>query len=275
MNRIYVITFCCFILFTGCTGFCRGGTSPDGAGARMAGLSMAGTALSGPWAIMGNQAGFAGINNISAGIYYENHFLLKETGTRVGYFILPTRTGNFGITVSSFGFNLYNETRACLSYAKKLGGKFSVGINLNYLHRHIGNDYPDAAYVSFDAGLQTELAPSLILGAHVSNPLGIYIDSYHEKRPPPLFRLGMAWLFSDQIILSVQADKKLSSPLNIRCGTEIKFHERFFIRAGVTSNPFTNSIGAGFRWNRWMWDIAGSVHYILGYSLQVSLQYGF
>lgn len=249
------------------------GNENGGAGAKAVGMAGACIGLRDEWAVLNNQAGFARLNNLATGFYYENLFMMKETGYRAGVFILPTRSGNFGLGITHFGFREYNESQIGVAYAKMFGPKFSVGLKLNYYHRGFGENYNSVNYLTFEVGIQADLTDQLSIGAHVYNPAGFFFEKEKKELIPSLFRLGLSFSLTKQVLLSIQADKDLFHPVNIRLGTEIRIADQFFIRAGTTTNPFTNAFGAGIALKKLRMDISGSVHYILGYSIQVSLQY--
>jgi len=276
--KIKFITFICFILFIVPAISSLAGNENDETGGRFAGMSFASMCLQDPWAVLGNQAGFAKVQKITGGIYYENRFLIKETGHRAGVIILPTRSGNFGIGISNFGFSAYNKSLFGLAFARTFGNRISVGIKLNYFLQKYGNDWPSTSCLSFDIGIQTELTGQLTLGVHVSNPLSIHFSREQYTRGsgssiPAMIRLGLSYLFTEKVIVTLQADKDIYHDVNFRCGTELKLLDGFFIRAGITTKPFTNSFGAGYTWKKLTIDFAGHMHYILGYTLQMSFQY--
>ncbi len=78
-------------------------------GGRSAGIGHASVTLSDVWSTHHNQAGLAYLENISAGVFYENRFLLKELGVQGGVLALPTKGGTFGISMSSFGYSLITK----------------------------------------------------------------------------------------------------------------------------------------------------------------------
>lgn len=58
-----------------------------------------------------NQAALANSNSISAGIFSERRFFLQELSLVQVAFVLPSSSGNFGISGSYFGGVDYNEAQ--------------------------------------------------------------------------------------------------------------------------------------------------------------------
>ena len=73
------------------------------AGARPVALSDAYVSVSDIWSTFHNQAGIAGMDQISAGLFYESRFFLKELSTAAGVVLIPTSTGNFAFSFNQFG----------------------------------------------------------------------------------------------------------------------------------------------------------------------------
>jgi hypothetical protein len=93
------------------------------------------------WSVNNNQAGLGFVNELSGGISYENRFLLKETSYKAGAFVLPTKTGTFGVSITSFGYSAFTENKAGLSYGIKLIENMAVGVQLNYLNTRLTPEY--------------------------------------------------------------------------------------------------------------------------------------
>ena len=74
-------------------------------GGRSAAMANSSVTLSDFWAIQNNQAGLADFSHIALGLYYENRFMVKELGLRCGAFVLPTKSGVFGLNYNYFGYS--------------------------------------------------------------------------------------------------------------------------------------------------------------------------
>ncbi len=248
-------------------------------GARFAGMAHASVTLFDFWAIGHNQAGIAQWEYPAAAIYAENRFMLKEMSLAAAGFVIPTTRGNFGLSISCFGNQLYGESRAGLAYARMFGEKLSAGIQLNYFHMTIAEGYRNKATLAAELGLIYELLPRLNIGVHLFNPGRAMIAEYRyldlDERLPTLIRTGLSYAFSDKLLLSIEAKKDIRHAPAACFGAEYMITEGIYVRAGLSTNPMQNTFGFGLQTKRLQIDMASSYHYVLGYSPQAGLVYFF
>src|ERR1039457_1013103 len=74
-------------------------------GGRAAGMGFTSVALADPWSAFNNQAGLGWVNKITAELYFENRFLVKELSLKAIGVELPVRSGAFGLSFQEFGFS--------------------------------------------------------------------------------------------------------------------------------------------------------------------------
>ncbi len=244
-------------------------------GGAPAGMSNATVTLNDFWSINNNQAGLTGVKNLSAGIYYENHFGLKDLGLKAGAIVLPTKSGVFGLSTTYFGYTQYNENKIGLAYAKSFGTKFSVGVQLDYLSTHIAENYGNSSTVAAEIGLRYKINKNLVIGTHVFNPTRAKVASYNDERAPTIVKLGLSYLFSDKVILAVESDKDIQYDPVFKAGIEYHPIKALYFRTGISTNPVLNSFGFGIEQANFNLDFAASYHQTLGFTPQVSLIYHF
>ena len=87
-------------------------------GGRSSAMGGSSVSLSDFWSVNNNQAGIANYKSFATGFYYEDKYLLKELSLKAFSFIFPTSSGVFGFNYSYFGYNLYNEQKLGIAYAK-------------------------------------------------------------------------------------------------------------------------------------------------------------
>ncbi len=242
-------------------------------GARAAGMGNITSVTSGFWSAQNNQAGLANYKNISAGIYYENRFMIKALGLKAVGFVLPTKSGVFGLSYSNFGYSLYNENKIGLAYAKSFGENISAGIQLDYLLTHIDDDFKDKGVVTFEAGFQAKLTKDICVGVHVFNPVNAKINDYNNERIPAVFKLGISYLISKKILCLLEIEKVTAQKPTIKTGMEYKILEKAYVRMGFMSDPVTFTFGFGFKIKKLKFDMASSYHQVLGFSPKVSAIY--
>ena len=200
----------------------------DAVGANSTGMGGYTATLSDVWSTNNNQAGLGFVTDISGGIFYENRFLMQETSYRAGAFVLPVKSGAFGISVASFGYELYNETKAGLSYGLKFSDKFSGGVQLNYLNTKLNQDYGSKASLTAAIGLMAKLSDELSLGVHVYNPTRSKLAEYDNERIPTIMKLGMDYRFSEKVMIGVETEKDMNYDAVVKAGIEYHITEIFY-----------------------------------------------
>ena len=277
---LIIIVFYNFILIS----FCAHPNRPIGG--RSAGIANASVCLNDFWSVHNNQAGLAGITGPTAGLYYENRFLVKELSLKAAAFVMPTKSGTFGISYNSFGYVSYNEMKAGLAYGKRFGKIFSAGLQLDYLRIHIAENYGNQDAFTFELGIQTELTKQFTLGAHIYNPIRVKIQSETNDRIPAVFKLGLTYEISDKLILALETEKDSDFKPLIRGGIEYKIIELASARIGYSTLPSTSgsenfsiasvySFGFGLNIRKFVLDLSSSWHQTLGWSPMVSFIYNF
>jgi hypothetical protein len=245
-------------------------------GARSAGVANASVTYSDVWSAFHNQAGLAELKNPSAGVYFENRFLISELSLKSFAVAVPvSKAGTFSLNLTQFGYNLYNEKKAGIGYGKKLGEKFSAGIQLDYLSTYIADDYGTRNSFAVEAGFIAEPIKNLKLGAHVFNPNKAKVAEYTDERVPVIMRFGASYKFSEKILISAEEEKDIDQKSAFKAGIEYHVVEILYLRGGIASNPTLSTFGFGLNINQFVLDIASSYHQELGFSPQFSLGYNF
>lgn len=244
-------------------------------GARSAAMANSSVCLQDLWSVQNNQAGLAELNKIEAGTYYEDRFLIRELSLKAFAFALPTNTGVFGIDINSFGFNLYNENKFGLAFAKKLFRNFSAGVQLDYLYTHIAENYGNKGNLTFEIGAKTLINKNIVIAAHIFNPYRAKLSGYNNENIPSIVKFGILYMPSGKINICTEAEKDINYALVLKCGIEYNIVKSIFIRTGISTNPVTNTFGFGFEFRKFRLDFSSSIHQVLGYSPQFSVSYVF
>ncbi len=244
-------------------------------GARSSAMGGASVALADFWSLQNNQAGMAWQEHLTAGAYYENRFLVKELSLKSAGAVLPVRYGVFGLKVSHFGYEQFNESKFGLAYARKLSERFAVGMQLDYLHTAIGGDYGSHGALTFEVGLLARIDDHLSLGAHIYNPIRAQMADYADERIAAAFRLGAAYAFDENLTLTAEAEKQSDFDVNLKFGIEYRLIPQLCVRGGIATDPALYSFGFGVLLGNLQIDISSSIHQVLGYSPQVGLIYHF
>lgn len=244
-------------------------------GARAAALGNAAVTLNDVWSVHHNQAGLGFINNFSAGAYYEGRFLLPELALGGAVIAAPLKNnkGTFGLSFRNFGYQLYSESKLGIAYGRAFGDQLSIGMQLNYHQVRIADSYGNRSVVTAEVGVQYKLSSNLMLGAHVFNPNRSKLTDLDEDRLPAVIRLGLRYDFNKNLFISAETEKDTYNPAIFRVGIEYRIAEVLYLRAGISTNPISNSFGFGLLLKKLRVDFAGNFHPVLGFTPQSSLTY--
>ena len=239
-------------------------------GARSAALGNASVSLSDVWSVNNNQAGLGYLKKFSAGVYYENRFLLKELNLKSAVIALPTKDGTFALSINSFGFSLYSQNKYALAYGKTFGEKFSAGMQMDCFTTKFAEGYGKLNEFAVEMGIQAKPINKLIIGMHIFNPR---LSKAPEDGIPTQMRLGFNYLFSEKVFLAIETEKGFNSALEFKAGIEYFPIKDIYLRAGVSTNPSLNAFGLGLNLNQLKIDLSTSFHAVLGFSSCIGLIY--
>jgi hypothetical protein len=243
-------------------------------GSRSRGLAGVSVMLADRWSGIGNPAGLAALEQLSFSLFYENYYLLPETG--LGAFTLskPTKTGTFGLNCSTFGYSLYRESRIGLSFGKTLGRKIRAGIGLHYLKVRQDADYGNLSALVPSLGIQVLPLQNLIFGLQVFNPAGQqYVPSGFLAIPVEV-HTGFGCRLGKEFFISAEAEKRSREQLTCRGGIEINLKQQLIFRFGIASGVFPEySFGLGLIFQSVTIDIAAVHHPVLGFNPSLTFSF--
>ena len=270
MKIIYsIILFICLSISA------KAGNENFPVGARSSAMGNASVSLSDVWSAQHNQAGLGFLHSPSAGVYYENRFMLKELSVKGGVLAMPVKGGTFGLCISNFGYSLYSENKYSLSFAKAFGDKFSMGIAMDYLTTKISEGYGKKGVFAAEIGLQAKPIKGLNIGAHVYNPTRTKLLTYNNERIPTIIRLGADYTFSEKVTIALESEKDIAQKAIFKAGIEYRAVKEFYLRAGISTNPTLSSFGFGINLKNFKLDLSANYHQTLGFSPQLGLTYNF
>jgi hypothetical protein len=245
-------------------------------GARSAGVANASLTYADVWSLWQNQAGIANLKEISAGVFYDNQFMLSELALKAFGIAMPLKNiGVFGLSYTGFGYSLYNETKLGLCYAKSYRDVFSFGMQLDYLNTTVGDGYGSNNAIAAEAGFQAKILPELVLAAHIYNPTEAKINAIDKERIPSILRMGLAYTFSDKVICSMEIEKDISQQENFKAGVEYHAVKQFYLRCGISTNPVSDAFGFGLVLKEFKMDFSETIYQQLGSTPAISFSYSF
>jgi hypothetical protein len=251
-----------------------GGNEFRESGARSQALGGASLTFTDVYAIHNNQAGIAFLEDITAGIYSENRFLVEGINQYAGAFALPGLSGVFGLAINFFGFKAYNEKKIGLAYARNFGDRFSAGIQFDFLSTTIMG-YGTRNNFTAEAGLLFEVMPGLWMGTHIYNPIRSTLSDEFKEDIPVTISFGGAYHFSEQLILTAEMEKNIDETPSFQAGIEYAIIEVLDLRVGISTAPSCLSFGIGLHLRKLQIDLAGNFHQVLGLSPSAGIAYTF
>lgn len=269
--RFAVVLLLCMICRTG-TSF----TQNLPVGARSAAMGHASTPLSDIWSSYNNQAGLAWLEGISAGMFYENRFMLPELSKFGVALAIPVqKAGVFGLNFSRFGYSQYNENKVGLNYARAFGKIFSIGIQFNLHVLQLGDIYGNRVTGTGELSFQVKPLPKWIIAAHIFNPTRTPMADYNREKIPTIFRVGSSYQFHEKVLASVEVETDIDFRPTFRAGVEYHAVKPVYFRIGVNSNPISPTFGLGVKVRKFILDAAALWQPVVGFSPQVGLSFDF
>lgn len=243
------------------------------AGARSMSMGNSSVTFTDVWAYHNNPGALGYVQKISAGLSYENRFLMKELQSQALAAAIPLKVGVISVGGHTFGYNRYRTYKAGIGYSLKLADKISAGVQLNYLGVQLPEAYGSKNSMSAEAGILAKLTEKWNMGFSVSNISRSRLAEYGDDRFTTVIRLGTAYEFSKKFLWSAEVEKDLEYSLRGRSGVEYYIIDQFCLRAGVATAPLEVSFGLGYHPGKIKLDFGTAYRQILGWSPHFSITY--
>lgn len=242
-------------------------------GGRSNSMANASVAFEDVWAYHHNPAGLASLKSFSAGLSYENRFLLKELQSQGLTVALPLKTGVLSFGAQLYGFELYRTQKVGAGYSIKLSEKFSAGVQLNYQGIRLTDNYGSKHSATAELGILGDITENWKIGVSVFNLGRAKLADFADDRFTTLMRLGTSYKVSDKVLFSAEAEKNIEYPLRFKAGMEYQAVKNFFFRFGAATAPVEITFGFGYKFKTFQLDLGSAYHQRLGWSPNVSLTY--
>jgi hypothetical protein len=251
---------------------CRAGNDNYPTGARSAGMATASVVMTDIWSSANNQAGLGYLERPAAAVYYENRLNVKSLSVQSGVFAIPVHSTTVGVNYRYFGYSKYNDAKFGLAVGKKIGEKFALGVQMDYLHTYFADDYGSFGVLCGEIGLLCEPVEHLFVGAHLYNVSQSKQKVSLDERVPTIMRFGVGYVIQDKATISVETEKDLRMDAIFKAGLEYSPVGDLFLRCGMsTGYMYQYAFGLGYSWKRFTIDMAFSHHKFFGYSPHISL----
>ena len=242
-------------------------------GARSNSLANASVTLTDVWAFHHNPGALGELKALSAGISYENRFLLRELQSQGLVIAQPLKVGVVSIGAQFYGYNQYRTQRIGAGYSMKLTDFLFAGVQLNYQGLTLNENYGSNHSMTAEAGIQALISDKWRIGVSVFNIGRAKLSVFEDDRYSTIMRLGTSYTISDKVIVLAEAFKNLESKVDFKGAVEYQAFDNFFIRAGASSAPVEFTFGFGYKWKTIQFDLGSGYHQILGWSPNFSLSY--
>jgi hypothetical protein len=221
-------------------------------------------------AVFGNPSGLGKLKNRHLSLYIEPHFFgVKEISTAAITYAEAFRFGTFGIGARTFGFDLYRESKAVLSFGRSFSDRIHWGVGLALFHVSVLR-YGSALSMGFDAGILAELTDDLTWGVVVRNLSGAKIGESGQKISRT-YNTGLRFEPAEGASFLVDIEKEPDRMMNVKLGAEVMPFSNIALRAGINSEPVSYSAGFGLVYGIFGLDYAATVIEPMGLSNKFNL----
>lgn len=235
-------------------------------GARAAAMGNAAFTLTDPSSLFHNPASLAFLADPFLFSGYERMPALPGADRRVAAVSWPFPVGTLAAGAFRFGDEFYSEQFIAASISHRIEHT-GLAIKTNLVQYRTDQVGVQSSLTIDVAGL-TQLTPEWSIGA------GIFNVGQAELTPedplPVIFVAATSWKAPEGVMLIVEAEKKLQSPLVIRAGLEAPILKKIFARAGFATNPLVLSGGVGAKASRLQLDFSASYQSMTSLYFQAS-----
>ncbi|MCR9172789.1 MAG: hypothetical protein NXI10_09870 [bacterium] len=242
-------------------------------GARSMSMSNASVSLYDVWSYHNNPGALAKVDRLSAGLSYENRFLLRELQSQGLSIAIPMKVGVLSVGGLTYGYTQFRSTKAGLGYSMPLSENFYAGVQLNYQGIQLAQNYGNANTVTAEAGIYAEVTENWSMGFSVFNLSRTRLSEFQDDRLTTVMRLGTAYTFSKKLLVSAEFEKSIEYDVRFKSGLEYQILKDFYFRGGIATAPVEFSFGTGYNFGMIQLDVGTAYDMILGWSPHFSLTY--
>lgn len=225
-------------------------------------------------AVYYNPAGISQLPFREVSIFYSPApFGLKELANGSVNFVQPTKFGAFGLSAKTYGFELYKEITATLTYANNYNRKIYYGANINYYNLKIQN-YGSASTFGIDIGAMAYLTDFLRWGFSAFNLNRPSIGTQKDKLPQ-VYRTGLSIQPRTDLNFVLDVEKDTRYTASVKAGIEYTMYDMINLRAGIGTEPTKFSGGVGFCYSLFEIDYGFYNHQDLGLTHQGTITINF
>jgi len=240
-------------------------------GAKQISLANSDVALSDDvFSVFNNPAGLSQLKWREIGLYYSPApFGLNELANGFIAYNEPFDFGSIAIGGTTYGFDLYRETKATLGYSYNYENKFFAGAAVNY-HTYSIQNYGNTGVFYFNLGGLAFITEDFIWGFSVHNINRASVAN-EDDQIPTIFTTGFTYKALDQLLICASLEKDISFSPSIRFGIDYSIIKYLSLRIGASNSPSRFTGGIGINYSYFRLDYAVFTHPDLGLTHQAGL----
>lgn len=228
------------------------------------------------WSFFTNSAGLSSIENITAGVGYENEYSLKELSTRALLVVVPTK---YLVVAGGFahqGFEKFNTQHYNIAFSRKMAPWLSLSVRPHFIIRH-QEQLQDLTLFTLDAGLQLYPSNKVKIGFFVDNPVQSQWKLHSEELEyqPTIVRSAFSYKPSTIIDMELGVLKQDNYKTHISYALIAHLHKYVVVRGAVSSSPIRFALGMCVEWQGIDFDLGLNHHTALGISSSFGITYAF
>jgi hypothetical protein len=240
-------------------------------GARSLGLANASVALADAWGFFNNIGSLCRVDQSEFFAGYDHRLGLNELTTLAAGAVFKHPSGAFGVGLSNFGGDLFNQQTLGFGYANQLG-LASLGAKIGYLQTNIEGLGRGLAPI-VELGGVAELAPWLLFGTRMYNLTRSKLSQITGEYLPMIISSGLSFKPSESLMINLEAEKEVYLAPQMKMGVEYGIQDKLWARTGINTRPQQLFFGIGFSPKKYRFDYAMSQNYRLGFTHHFSINY--
>ena len=244
-----------------------------GCSAAMGGMTVA---TDDPAATPYSIAGLATLQSATVSLAVRQNLMADGLRYASAAVAIPISFGGTSLSVIHFGDADYNEQSVSLAYGIPLGEDISLGAAFHYLHSSTSDPYYDPLHrFTFSVAMRYIPTDNLLLAFRAYNPIAALSDMESGVHTPAVFTLGAAYWLSSELLAAAEVEKNLFYDATLRLGLQYCFHDNYFARVGIATQPVLYTFGFGAKWEHLGADLAFQFSSHIGITPLMSLSYTF
>lgn len=224
------------------------------------------------FSLQANTAALSRFKKITAGVYGEQRFMLKELTQYGAVIVLPIQNGTFAATTAYQGSTDKNEYQLGLAYARNLGKFLEMGVKFNYNGFKI-NGYGNASAIAVELGTVLHLNDKLHGGIQVINPYSSKFGVNKTEKLAAVYVMGIGFEASEKFLISAEFVKEEKQEMLVQTTLQYKVLSFLQVRTGVSTGISSYWLGVGLGWRNLRFDVMTNYHNQLGLSPGVMMVY--